>query len=86
VTTQQFGRTDRAPSGDGIATVALFLYLVAMVAFAVCVGNFALGHVVLAVKVGSVALAAFGCSVAIFVWDGRSRKGTEAVTPGRTRP
>lgn len=64
-------------TGEAVGTLALFLNVVAFIAFSICLGSFAVNDVVLAAATGLTAVGAFVVSMVCFaVESGRSATPT----------
>ena len=71
--------SDRPTVTEGLATTALFLNLMAVMASAICLGGFALGQSVFAITMGGVALLTFSTSMVCFAMDSRIREARDRV-------
>lgn len=67
---------------EAVGTVALFLNVIAFIAFSICLGSLAVNDILLAVAAGFVSVAAFVVSLACFVAEsGRTANQADSVLP-----
>lgn len=76
---EQTSATDRRPFAEGLATTALFLNLIAVVASAMCLAGFALAESTLAITAGVMALLTFSTSMFCFAMDSTLQERRDAV-------
>lgn len=76
----QHVQSPAGPAGEALGSVALFLNVIALVAFAACLGTFALDQSVAAGVAAAIAAATFVVSMVFFARDSR-RFEEQAVTP-----
>lgn len=68
------------PAAEAVGTIALFLNVAALIAFAICLGSFAVQQPILAAAAGVGAVVAFAISMVCFMVDSRQFEEARATS------
>lgn len=74
------GNASSTPAAEAVGTIALFLNVAALIAFAVCLGSFAVQQPILATAAGVGAVVAFAISLVCFAMDSKQFEEARATT------